>query len=245
MAATEYIGEVIEASTTQFTAESRELYTPPPFGSFVKIPCKLEQAPEMMPQAPSAAPDEDDPFMEPFRSRAGSFSPDYRMAMDGEQEETCELTPAIYAIVHQSTTSPADSSRRIRAYWKDEDQLDREHPEISEWMLVTHFTATVIGYSTGGAVRQILPPQPPKILSHVYPCAVEEVRAITEKLDFLRTLTGIGSMPAEEVIAASIREACAARHNSFDYLVRAGRELANLLKDDYDRLQAIIRRVQP
>jgi hypothetical protein len=245
MAATEYIGEVIEASTTQFTAESRELYSPPPFGSFVKIPCKIEQAPEVLPQAPVETSDDEDPFMEPFRSRAGSFGTDYRAAVHGEPEETCNLCPAVYAIVHAAVTSPADSSRRIRAYWKDEDQLDREHPEISEWMLVTHFTATVIGYSAGGAVRQILPPQPPKILSHVYPCAMEEVRAITEKLDFLRTLTGIGSMPAEEVIAASIREACAARDNSFDYMVRAGRELANLLKDDYDRLQAIIRRVQP
>ncbi|HAH86758.1 MAG TPA: hypothetical protein DCL60_05245 [Armatimonadetes bacterium] len=244
MAATGYIGEVIEASTTQFTAESRELYSPPPFGSFVKIPWKIEQAPEALPQTSPASQDDKDPFMEPFLDRAGSFSADYRTAVHGEPEEVCNLQPAIYAIVHEASTSPADSSRRIRAYWKDEDQLDREHPEISEWMLVTHFKAVVIGYSAGGAVNQILPPQPPKILSHVYPCSTEEVRIITKKLDFLRTLTGIGSMPAEEVIAASIREACAARNNSFDYLVSAGRELANLLKDDYDRLQAIIRRVQ-
>ena len=33
---TEYIGEIVESSTSQFTSESRELNGAPPFGSFVK-----------------------------------------------------------------------------------------------------------------------------------------------------------------------------------------------------------------
>ncbi len=33
----DYIAEVIESSTTEFTAQARELHSSPPFGSFVKV----------------------------------------------------------------------------------------------------------------------------------------------------------------------------------------------------------------
>lgn len=77
-----------------------------------------------------------------------------------------------------------------------------------------------------------------------HPCSTEEVRIITKSWISFARLQALEACRRKRVIAASIREACAARNNSFDYLVSAGRELANLLKDDYDRLQAIIRRVQ-
>ena len=34
---TEYIAEVIESSTTEFTAQTRELHGAPPFGDFIKV----------------------------------------------------------------------------------------------------------------------------------------------------------------------------------------------------------------
>lgn len=239
------IGEVIEASTTEFTAESRELHSPPPFGSFVKVPWCGEDIPTDAGDLPSshAAP-EDDPFMEPFRRREGSFGPEYRKAIEGEPAEPVPgLSSAIYAVVHQAATTSVDSGRRVRAYWKDEEQLSREQPELSEWLLVTDFRAIIIGYSAGGWLRQFLPPQPPKLHSFVSPCTPEEIRLITARMDFLRTLTNFRNTPTEEVVAACIREANNARGGSFDFLVAAGKELANLLTDDYDRLHAIMRRV--
>lgn len=241
----EAVGEVIEASTTEFVAESRELHAPPPFGSFVKVPWNGEenlQGLSAIQLQPSAS--EEDPF-DSFRQSAGSFGSSYRDVVEGQEPDETHpgLAPAIYAVVHQATTGPADSGRRLRAYWKDEEQLNEEQPELSEWLLVTNFSAIVIGYSANGKVRQFVPPQPPKLHLPVNPCTADEIRLITRRMDFLRTLSNFTTAPSEEVVAACIREANAARGGDFEFLVAAGKELANLFKDDYDRLQAIMRRV--
>lgn len=115
MAETDYIGEVIESSTMEFTAESRELQSPPPFGSFVKIACKgqntLQTNTVQVTNKPSSSEDEDDPFMNPFRRVAGTFGADYRTTVDHDHAsvEPAEApSPAIYAIVYQATTAPVD-----------------------------------------------------------------------------------------------------------------------------------------
>ena len=212
------IGEVIESSTTEFVAESRELHSPPAFGSFVKV--RLDGI-----EGAHAADEEEDPFV----STAGS----------------CSRVPAIYGVVYQATTAPIDVGRKLRAFWKDEEQLRKEQPEISEWLLVTNFRAIIIAYCANGAVCQYLPPKPPKLFTSVHQCDPDEVRDITSRMEFLRTLANSRNAPSEEVIAACIREANSARGGDFDFLIAAGKELANLLKDDYDRLQAIMRRVAP
>ena len=241
----EAIGEVIEASTAEFAAESRELHAPPAFGSFVKVLWDGEENPQGL-SAIQLQPgsSEEDPF-DSFRRGAGSFVVSYQDIIEGgEPDETHPgLSPAIYAVVHQATTGPADSGRRLRAYWKDEKQLSEEQPELSEWLLVTSFSAIVIGYSANGRVRQFVPPRPPKLHLPVHPCTPEEIRLITRRMDFLRTLSNFRTASSEEVVAACIREANAARGGDFEFLVAAGKELANLFKDDYDRLQAIMRRV--
>jgi len=245
----DFIGEVIEASTAEFAAESRELHSPPAFGSFVKVLWSGgESAP--LPNASTgsgAVPlEDDDPFMQPFRQKEGSFGPEYRGSVEGESAEpVARLVPAIYGIVHQALTGSRDSNRRLRAYWKGEERLKEEQPELSEWLLVTEFRAVVIGYAAGGLVRRILPPRPPKIYSFVYPCTPDEIRLISSKMDFLRTLANFSSAPSEEVVAACVREADAARGGDFEFLVAAGKELATLFREDYDRLQAIMRRVAP
>lgn len=199
------IGEVIEASTTEFVAESRELHSPPAFGSFVKVGW----------------------------SGAGESS----------AHDPFDLQPAIYALVYHTATSPVDTGRKLRAFWKDEDELRNQQPELEEWMLVTNFRAAIIGYSESGKVHQVLPPKPPKLLSRVHLCQSHEIQAITSEMHFLRTLVGFGNCPTEEVVAASIRHAAECHSSRSDFLIAAGKELARLLKDDYDCLEAIMRRV--
>jgi hypothetical protein len=243
------IGEVIEASTTEFTAESKELYSPPAFGSFVKIPLSGSSGSPAQMAAPvpmQSSEDNADPFESDgtFRHKAGAFGRQYRDIMDGDRpEQAIRLQPAIYAVVYNASTAPVDSSRRLRAHWKDEEQLRAEQPEVFEWLLVTNYQAIIIGYSSEGIIRQFLPPTPPRIHAHVYPCTLDEIRLITDGKCFLRTLANSQNAPTEEVIAACIREAGIAHDYSRDFLIAAGKELASLMKDDYDRLQAIMRRV--
>ncbi len=119
----------------------------------------------------------------------------------------------------------------------------QEQPELGEWLLVTDFRAIIVGYTHNGFIRQHLPPQPPKMHTFVYPCSAEETRLLTSRMDFLRTLANFRNAPADEVIAACVREAAAAQRGDVEFVIRAGKELANLLKDDYDRLHAIMRRI--
>lgn len=241
------IGEVIEGSTTDFLAESRILHSPPPFGSFVKVQYAGVPIPIPAP-APVAQnlPVDDDPF-ESFRSAAGSFGKDYRTMVQNAPDITHSETsiPAIYGIVFQAATVPVDPSKKLRAFWKTEEELENDHPEISEWMLVTRFQVIIVAHSLDGYIHQFLPPLPPKVLNCVSPCSDSEILQLTSRMDFLRTLSNSRNAPTDEVIAACIREADRARGGDFDFLVAAGKELAAILKDDYDRLQSIMRRVAP
>lgn len=239
------IGEVVESSTTQFVAECPLLYSPPPFGSFVKVEWSGDNAFEdVHPPRIGDTEEQDDPFIESFRQMEGSFGPSYRASVEGDTSTPeVGLNAAIYALVYQASTTSTDPGRRPRAYWKDEQRLREEQPELSEWMLLTSFSAMVFGYSFHNRVWQVLPPRPPKLHTPVYSCTGDEIRAITSRMDFLRTIINFAGAPTDEVIAACIREASRVRNWDSSWLIDAGKELARLLKDDYDRLQAIMRRI--
>ncbi len=208
----EFIGEIIEASTSEFTAESFMLHAPPRFGSFVKIPLDTTEGP---------VADLDDPFAPPA------------------------VHPAIFAVVYSATTTSTETGKQPRAYWKDEDELAREQPQLAEWLLMTKFQAAIVGYAQNGSIHQYLPPMPPKIHTQVFECSADEIALLTHRMDFLRTLVGFRNAPSDEMVAACIRESFAARGGDSEFLVNAGKELANLLKDDYERLHAIVRRIVP
>lgn len=223
----EFIGEIIEASTSDFTAESYTLYAPPRFGSFVKIPTE-ERTSNIEHRTSNIEPQDEDPF-----------------APTTQHPTPNTLSPAIYAVVYSATTTSTESGKQARAYWKDEDELAREQPQLAEWLLMTKFQAAIVGYAENGSIRQYLPPHPPKIHTQVFPCSAEEIALLTNRMDFLRTLVSFHNAPSDEVVAACIRESSAARGGDAEFLISAGKELANLLKDDYERLHAIVRRIVP
>ena len=114
-------------------------------------------------------------------------------------------------------------------------------------MLQTEFSALTVGFNEDGQIVQYLPPQPPPVHYSVYACDADELARFTASTDFFRTLLFAYQIPSDELLSALIRAAARARpaDASRDYLVRAGREVASLLKDDYDRLNAILRRIRP
>jgi hypothetical protein len=104
--------------------------------------------------------------------------------------------------------------------------------------------AKIVGYCEDGMIRQLLPPQPPKLHSFVYVCTADEIREFTRAFDYFRTLAGIGGTLADELLIAAIHQTCRAHNEAArQILVRAGKELARLLRDDYDRLESILRRI--
>lgn len=159
----------------------------------------------------------------------------------------------ILGIVTYATTSPIDSVHRARALGLSLTDLREQQPQIFT-MLKTEFRTTIVGFETpnhevngngktSGKVYQHLPPRPPQIHQGVYQCQPAEIIHFSDKIDFLRILLQVKDTPAEALIAAAIREIYLLRKAERDWLVKVGRSLSLLLKDDYDRLQYILSQV--
>ena len=151
--------------------------------------------------------------------------------------------PTIYAITFNVCTQSIEPNRRPTAYGKTEEELYLEQPQIFE-LLRTEFHSLIIGYRDDTGIWQCLPPHPPRIHSFVHFCSAEEIAQFTDNSHFLRPLFTLAKVPSDELAIAAVRNAYLARRENGQYLVRAGKELARLLKDDYDRLSSIIKRIQ-
>lgn len=154
-----------------------------------------------------------------------------------------ESEPVSLGIVFNIATRSLDPTRRPTAYGKTEGELRLEQPQIFE-LLRTEFHALLVGFYENNTFRQTLPPQPPRLHSFVYVCDKDEVRAFTAEHDYLRLLLSASrqTVPDELIIAAG-RAALAAHDNDPEYLIRIGKELSRLLPRDYDRLNALVRRI--
>jgi HAS barrel domain len=215
-----HIAEVIETSTTEFLAQCLEpddLNFPamPPFGSWVR-------------------------------------------AVDEESGNQ------VYGVVYHATTSPIDSIHRARALGLSLQGLREQQPQIFA-MLKTEFRAVIVGFGSPGVsgngskpagdsadrignanrIYQYIPPRPPQIHQAVYECEPDRVIQFTEELDFLRILLQLMGVPVDALVAAVIREVYQLRQRDRQWLVKAGRNLSMLLKDDYDRLRLILSQLQP
>ncbi len=157
----------------------------------------------------------------------------------------------IYAVVYYATTMPIDSIHRARALGLSLQDLREQQPQIFA-MLKTEFRAAIVGFEPEKAFKraqrqiyQYLPPRPPQIHQAIYHCPPEDIIHFSEQLDFLRTLLQVNGAPIEALTAAAIREVYQLRKGDREWLVKAGRTLSVLLKDDYDRLRYILSQIHP
>ncbi len=192
----EKVGEVIEASTTEFVAECYELYQLPPLGSLVK---------------------------------------------------TIDLPVELYGIVYHATTASVEPGRRPIARGKDEvseEEIYRSSPQLLK-LLRSEFSALVVGHQQSDKLYHYLPPRPARIHSFVYLCPTDEVREFSHSFAFLNMLLN-SHLPiaGEELIAASLRQMSQVQEDSHAFLVAAGKELAILLGDEFNRLKAILERIR-
>ena len=149
----------------------------------------------------------------------------------------------IYAVVFNAYTHSLEPNRLAIAYHRSEQELRDEQPQIFE-LLKTKFEAVIIGYESEGAIRHYLPPQPPRLHSFVYACHPMEVRRLTSHFWFFRFLMSVEKAPRDELMAAAIRAAYAAREGERTFLVQAGKELVKLIGDNYEMLASILQRIQ-
>ncbi len=189
------VGEIIEASTTDFVAQCYELYQLPPLGSLVKT-----------------------------------------------RDQSVEL----YGIVCHAVTASLESGRRPIARGKDEDSEEaiyQSNPQLLK-LLRSEFSTLVVGYKDE-QLHHYLPPQPARIHGFVYQCRPDEVREFSQSFDFLNMLLNTHlPVPADELIAACLRQMSQMYEDRRAFLVAAGKELAILLSGELNQLKAILGRLR-
>jgi hypothetical protein len=190
------LGEVIEASTTEVTAQCYELYRLPPLGSLIKT-------------------------------------------KDGEVE--------LYGIVYNAANTSLEPGRKPIARGKDEtseEAIYQSSPQLLK-LLKSEFGALVVGYRKDSKLYHYLPPQPARIHGFVYQCSPEEVKEFSQSFVFLNILLNTRlPVSVEELVAASLRQMSVVNDDRHAYLVAAGKELAGFLGNEYNRLRAILGRLQ-
>ena len=148
-----------------------------------------------------------------------------------------------YAVVAHVEHASLDPSRRAIPLGRTWDELRREQPQVLE-LLTTEFEAMCVAFAEDdGAVHAYLPPVPPRVHDFVTACGADEVRELTGDLTFVRTLGSCGLAVASELVAAAIRAAADVRDDRRAFLLRAGREVADLYRGEYEQACAILRRL--
>ena len=138
--------------------------------------------------------------------------------------------------------------RRAMAFGKTEDELQREMPHVMA-LLQTSFNALLVAHRlSDGRIRQTLPPHPAKIHQFVEVCSDAEIQQLSAPYDFLRILLASSetSVSTDELLVSVLCQMHRASGTveGRQVLVQAGKTLSRLLRDDHERLQAILRRVE-
>jgi hypothetical protein len=108
------------------------------------------------------------------------------------------------------------------------------------------YSVLSIGYQSNDQYIYSLPPQPPLALATIQMMTSEEILNFTNRLDFIPLILSADNLPADELLAASLRNAASVRYgpNQMTYLIEAGRYCARLLSNDLNRLDNVLRNLK-
>ncbi|MDE2730865.1 MAG: hypothetical protein OXI38_05695 [Bacteroidota bacterium] len=150
---------------------------------------------------------------------------------------------SVFGLVCQVEMGPYDQNRCPVALRRTAAELQQEMPHVLELLRTTFRVIVCAHRSRQGDLRQSLPLRPVQIHQFAFACDDEWVRRLGEPYDYLRILVSRQDIPIDEVLVAVLR-GIAASHGGYDEVVRAGRALSRLLRDDHERLQSILRRAE-
>ena len=158
-----------------------------------------------------------------------------------------DLLPYVYAVVcYGATASPDPGRRAVRRSTEGvyDGDIYLQHPQLQH-TLRTEFTARLVGYVQQDQIHRYLPPQPPPLHYSVHPCSFSQVVAFTEQLAYFQLLLQAAEIPPEQLLSAHIRQVYGARGDDAAWLAGAARQVAGLLKNDYDRLMTVLYAIDP
>jgi len=150
----------------------------------------------------------------------------------------------VFGVVCFASTTPIDTVHRAIALGLSLEELRQQQPQVFA-MFRSEIRVAMLGYQTRQQIYQHLPPQPPPIHQGVFLCSSQEIIAFTDSVNFWRTILQIAGVPVDELVSAILRQVYQIRKCDRHWLVQASKHLSVLLKDDYDRLRAILAQVHP
>lgn len=160
-------------------------------------------------------------------------------------EVVTEEGSTVFGVVAHVQTAGIDPGSRaiMRGHGEVRDErIYQENPDLP-LVLRTTFRGLVVGFAQGTQLHQYLPARPPRLHYSVFTATPSTVRTFAARgLDYLQALLTAAEVPADELLAANLRYVAAQYPDGSEFLQSAGRELAQLLRADYPRLTAILRR---
>lgn len=156
---------------------------------------------------------------------------------------------ACVGVIYNLETTSIDSNRRPLALGYDEEDLPQVHPHLSG-LLRFQFHALLIGCLSSNEFQYGLHSAPPSLHAQVLPCTSEQVRQIALDLGFLRLIASCNKSPAEELLISTCRNLITAMVHELDgetrhqEILRLGKAVCDLYKDDYDSLRRIMERLE-
>jgi len=150
----------------------------------------------------------------------------------------------IYGIVSSISTTSIDSIHYPFTYKKTEEELQREQPQIFEF-LKTNFNVSIIGYSENNSkIYYQIPDQTVKIHAFVKNCSIEVEQAIFSKTNFLSILFSNQIQNIDELLLAILNNLNNKKLISKKYIEDFCYDFSLLNGNDYKRLKIFLKRVQ-
>jgi len=171
----------------------------------------------------------------------------YELPPLGSLVKTIDGKFELFGIVYNAATTSIEPGRRPIARGKDEpdeEAVYRTNPQLVK-LLRSEFRVIIVGYKQDENIRYYLPPNPARIHSFIYSCQADELVSFGHSFDFLNIILNTRlPMPVEEVTGAVLRQLSQAQADPNRFLVRAGKELANILGNDFYRLKIMLGKIQ-
>ncbi len=150
----------------------------------------------------------------------------------------------IFGIVHSIKTGSMDPVRQPVPYQKTEEELQREQPQIFEFLQTT-FTCITVGYQEDNNFFYHLPDQPPKIHAFVANATDEQYQQFFAQEQFLHLLFNLSNqiLNLDELLLAILKQLIKKGILHEKNLHNFIETFAMLCKNDYQKLKVFLQRV--
>jgi hypothetical protein len=145
----------------------------------------------------------------------------------------------IYGLIHDIRVDDDDLVRQLVTTENVDDTVIADN-RVNRNVPV-EISAIVVGHRQGDDIHHLLPPRPALSLDMIYLCSNEELVEFTSagRFGYFRHILRAENVPTGELLAAHIQNVYQASQD-IGWVIKASRELINLLRDDHDALMTVL-----